>query len=553
MSFSNRAKSFAFLLLLFSSGPARGATISVPAGGDLQAAIATAQPGDTIVLAPGALYVGSFTLYDKIGDAPITIRTAEIGGQPGEGRRILPDHAPLLAKIRTNTSQPAIQTAANAHHWRLTLLEVQSGPVSAGEIIALGDSRGTQTSLAGVPHHIVLDRVYVHADAQAGRLRGIALNSASTTIANSYVSEIKAIGQDSQAIAGWNGPGPFVITNNYLEAAGENLLFGGADPLIPNLVPADITIADNHVAKQIAWREQRWSVKNILELKNARRVTIVRNTLEYNWLGAQSGYAILFTVRNQDGGCPWCQVDHVRFEHNIVRDVAAGIQILGVDNNYPSRQTQAIDIRNNVFARIDTSRWGGNGYFLSLTAGPRDITIDHNTILQDHALGLVQVDGPPVLGFTLTNNVAKHHAFGIIGSDHAVGNDSIRAYFPASTITRNVLAGGNADRYPADNRFPAVVEFESQFLSYPGGDYRLVPNSAWKNAGTDGRDLGAVGMATASIDRRLPQTRTPDPAAAARRRRGRAVGIANAPLPGHGSEHDKRRSRIRIDGRYETA
>ena len=41
----------------------------------------------------------------------------------------------------------------------------------------------------------------------------IALNSASTEIINSYIADIKAVGADAQAIAGWNGPGPFVIAN----------------------------------------------------------------------------------------------------------------------------------------------------------------------------------------------------------------------------------------------------------------------------------------------------------------------------------------------------
>jgi hypothetical protein len=88
-----------------------------------------------------------------------------------------------------------------------------------------------------VPHNLVLDRVYAHGDPSLGQKRGISLNSASTTITGSYIFDIKAVGQDSQAICGWNGPGPFMITNNYLEAAGENVLFGGADPSIPNLVP----------------------------------------------------------------------------------------------------------------------------------------------------------------------------------------------------------------------------------------------------------------------------------------------------------------------------
>ena len=52
-----------------------------------------------------------------------------------------------------------------------------------------------------------------------GQKRGVALNSASTSIRNSYIGGIRLAGQETQGIAGWNGPGPFVIENNYVEAA----------------------------------------------------------------------------------------------------------------------------------------------------------------------------------------------------------------------------------------------------------------------------------------------------------------------------------------------
>ena len=65
-----------------------------------------------------------------------------------------------------------------------------------------------------------------------------------------------ASGLDTQAICGWNGPGPYTITNNYLEAAGENILFGGADPSIPNLVPSNITVTGNYLTKQLAWESE---------------------------------------------------------------------------------------------------------------------------------------------------------------------------------------------------------------------------------------------------------------------------------------------------------
>jgi hypothetical protein len=226
-------------------------------------------------------------------------------------------------------------------------------------------------------------------------------------------------------------------------------------------------------------------------LKNARRVSIVGNTFEYNWEGGQAGFAVVFTVRNQDGGCPWCTVDHIDFEQNVVRHSGAGINILGSDNNHPSRQTQSIVVRNNVFADIDSRNWGGSGFALLLTGGPRDITIDHNTFAQDHASGIVSMDGPPMLGFVYTNNLAKHNSYGFIGTDHGIGNDSIAAYLPGANIERNVLADGVAGRYPATNSFPSSAQFESQFVSYAAGDYRLTAASPWRNAGTDGRDLGA--------------------------------------------------------------
>ena len=67
---------FAFVLFVTAT-VARAATLNVPAGGDLQAALNAARPGDVITLQPGATYVGNFVLPNKgaISDY-ITIRSA---------------------------------------------------------------------------------------------------------------------------------------------------------------------------------------------------------------------------------------------------------------------------------------------------------------------------------------------------------------------------------------------------------------------------------------------------------------------------------------------
>jgi hypothetical protein len=449
-------------------------------------------------------------------DAFITLQSSPDPSLADEGGRISPADAPHLAKLRSPNSSPALQTAPGAHHWRVQLLEFDAGPGGTGSIIALGDVAAAQTSLAQVPHDLVIDRCYIHGAPNAAQRRGIALNSASTRISGSYIADMKAVGEDAQAIAGWNGPGPFVIDNNYLEGAGENVLFGGGDPSIPSLVPSDITISGNTLSRPTSWRGQRWQIKNILELKNARRVRITGNLLENNWAAAQAGFAVLFTVRNQDGHCPWCQVEQVLFEGNIVQHSAAAVQILGVDDRAKSEQTRSITIRNNLFADIDNDHWGGSGYFLQITGAPRDVTVDHNTIIQDHASGIIQVEGPPVLGFVFTNNLVRHNAYGIIGQDRAPGSDTISAYFPASLIAGNVIADADPRRYPGGNRFPSSAEFRSQFVHYDTGDFRLIPASPWNTGGTDGVRLGAdlTALPLRAIGRQ-PPPRPVRPAAAA--------------------------------------
>jgi hypothetical protein len=503
------------LALIAAAGGQSGSTIRVGPRDDLQTALNRAQPGDTIVLEAGATYLGNFVLPPKLGggDAFITIRSsAPDSALPGPNERIGPDHAAQLPTLRSPNSQSVLSTAPGAHHYRLQFLEFQANAGGLGDIIRLGDVTAAQSTLSQVPHDLVFDRVYIHGDPVRGQKRGISLNSASTRIVNSYVSEIKAIGQDSQAIAGVNGPGPYTISNNYLEGAAENVMFGGTDPAIPNLVPADITITNNHIAKPVAWRkEPKWTVKNLLELKNARRVRIAGNLLEYNWVAAQTGYAVLFNVRNQDGRCTWCTVEDVVFEHNVVRHSAAGVSILGTDYLHPSQQARRITIRHNVFYDIDNKNWGGNGYFLKITDGPREVVVDHNTIIQENAYGILVVEGPPVLGFAFTNNLVRHNAFGVKGDRRASGHETIQTYLPASTFTANVIADAQSRLYPDGNLFPTSAEFRRQFVSYDTDDYRLVTRSPWRGAGTDKLDLGAGGEVPTAPEspRRGPLTREP--------------------------------------------
>jgi hypothetical protein len=585
---------------------ASAATIDVPAGGNLQTALNAAQPGDVITLQPGATYVGNFVLPNKGAlSAYITIRSAAADSAlPADGVRITPAYASALPKIRSANSMATLRTAAATNHWKLMFLEFQANMNGYGDIIELGMGDTTQTQLAQVPYALVLDRVYVHGDPVMGQKRGIALNSSDTQVINSWVSDCKAVGQDSQALGGFNGPGNYVIENNYLEAAAENFLLGGSDPPIPNLITTNVTFRRNYLSKPFAWQNAivnapagvaavavqdggalgagtyfykvvarvpagqttkatsspsaevsasiaagtggitiswtpvvgaadyvvygrdsggenvfwttttpiftdmggagtsgtpgsatKWSVKNLFELKNAQDVLVEGNIFENLWLADQPGYPIVFTPRNQNGTAPWVVVQRVTFQHNIVRHTAGGVNILGTDNLAPSQLTNHLIIRDNLFDDMGIA-YGSGVKTIQIGPGGDAFTIDHNTFITTDTTILALYGGTataptPITNLVFTNNMSEHRTYGIFGANFSTGMSSINAYLPGSLIVANVLAGGSASKYPAGNFFPTVAAWDASFVNYAAGDYHLLASSPYKNAGTDGADLGA--------------------------------------------------------------
>jgi hypothetical protein len=510
-----------FLLLaviIASQVPAAAAVINVNAGDDFQAALNTAVPGDTIVLQAGATFIGDFVLPVKQGSIYITVRSsAPNTSLPVAGQRMTPAYAAALPKLkglRTN----ALSTVAGSHHWRFENVEFLPNPAAlTAAIVRLGAADESQRSLAEVPHHLIFDRIYMH-DESGGSKRGIELNSATTSITNSYIAGIRRVAQETQAIAGWNGPGPFLIENNYIEAAAVNVMFGGADPTIPGLIPSDITFRRNHVTKSLTWRAGNpayagtaWLVKNLFELKNAQRVLIEGNVFEYSWVMGQLGWAISLTGLNDGGNCTWCTVKNVTFQNNIVRHANGGMSING-HNCYAfpgcdSTRGDGITVRQNLFYDI-SSRWddgaGGSGVgrVFQIGNGMGHVTIDHNTFDNDGPAPIILVGllSPGVwdkmAGCVYTNNLLRGNDYGVFGDESAgIGTTALNNYCaPGYTFAKNVLAsdavppaGGS---YPSSTYFPTIADFNAGFVNRSGANYRLVSSSPYKAAGTDGRDIG---------------------------------------------------------------
>jgi hypothetical protein len=483
MRCEGRGFAAAVAVLVVSAGSAAAQTaapIVVNAGGNLQAALNQAQPGQVIEVQAGATFDGNFILPVKAGTGYITVRTSTPDAQLPANTRVGLAQEPLLPTLRSLNSMPALRTAAGARNWRLIGLRFIAP--DSFDIVSLGD--GAQRDRALVPSDLILDRIIVKGDAVKGQKRGIALNSAHTKILNSYIGGIRFVGQESQTIACWNGPGPFLIENNYIEAAAIGILLGGSVPAIDQLVPSDVTIRRNHIMRPVSWRGGTWMVKNLVELKNARNVVIDGNLIENNWERDQNGFAILFTPR-ASGAAPWTTVEAVRFENNIVRHSGSAFNVVGYDSSSTTRQLRGVVIRNNLITDISSATWGGTGVFLQIGDEAADVHVEHNTVM--HTGHVVSVYGgtaaaPRVsTGFRFVSNVVKHNAYGIYGNAVGTGNPAIAAYLPGSVIVGNVMAGGNASVYPAGNVFPTVAFLMAQFENAAADNYRLIAGSSLRS------------------------------------------------------------------------
>jgi hypothetical protein len=500
---SANARLCAFALIVLSSLSAASATaaaaiITVDQGGDLQAALNAAQPGDEIVLQAGARFVGQFVLPVKAAGAVITVRSSALL----PARRLTPADASLLPTLVSGSTASAL-SGYGATNWRLDGLRFEANAWGEGNIISLQDAMA-----------ITMDRLLIVAGSE-GQKRAIMGNGRQITLSRSYIAGIWRSGQDSQAFCAWDGAGPYTVKDNYLEAASENVLFGGANSKSADRVPADILVEGNHFSKPIAWKGQPRTVKNLFELKSAKRVVIRSNLFERNWTDAQNGFAILFTVRNDEGGSPWSVIEDVLFENNVVRETENGINLLGYDSYQASGRATRITVRNNLVV--------ASGIALQMGSEVGVLTFDHNTFRQGYNFataykGSVFVAGtnaPRLAAYavetlTMTNNLASHNDYGFIGEDAGIGTSALLALTRSYTWTHNVLAGeaGWGQAYPVVTWQPAMADHLAQF----NVDSTLTATSTYRGAATNGTDLGWAGTGvTATTPPPPSSTTTPPP------------------------------------------
>jgi len=452
-----------------------GQTITVNAGGNLQAAINSAPLGSTIVLQAGATFNGPFSLPNKTGTGWIYVRTSAYSTLPTPGNRVAPSDASKMPTI-LGTGSPviALSTQPGAHHFRFVGIRfTPRAGTFATNLLRIGDG---ERSLAALPTDMTFDRCLMESEPNLGGRRAIGMNGIRIAIVDSHLSGWREEGADSQAIISYNSPGPLKIVNNYLEGAGENFMIGGADALISGMVPSDVEFKGNYVFKPLSWRGQKWSVKNLFELKNGQRLLVEGNIFENSW-PADQDFAINIKSTNQDGGAPWSVTKDLTFRNNIIRHVSNGWKACGVRcDGLPTGEGGRYHFYNNLWE--DVGAFGGEGKFFQTTSQVPTTIVENNTVHNTSYI-FSGGDGGSSAGFIFSNNVVKRGTSGFKGSGTTEGLGTLNAYFPGWTFTGNAIVGGASvqSSYPPGNTFP---------LNYPttGGADMAAINEATKCAQT---------------------------------------------------------------------
>jgi hypothetical protein len=540
-----------YMASALSATPSPGKAIAVHAGDNLQAAIDSASCGDRLELQAGAVFSGNLRFPQKPCDDGhwITVRTnSPDSSLPPEGTRLKPCfagvsslparpdfHCPaahnVLVKLEFNKNSgvgPLI-FLSGANHYRFIGLEVTRAPGNSVDYALTGTVDGAQAD------HLIFDRVWMHGTPGDETTRAIAMVGMSyVAVVDSFFTDFHCIAvtgtcTDAQVISDNGGRTPsgvIKIMNNFLEASGQSILFGGGGA---SATAADVEIRGNHLFKPMTWKPgepgfvggasgRPFIVKNLFELKNAQRVLFEGNILENCWGGfSQNGYAILLTPKNQSNHCPLCRVTDVTIRYNRISNVGSVLQIANVADDTGGFATagERYSIHDLLAENVhgNQNQFEGAGLFaqlISISPPLRDVQIEHSTAVVPRATFAVMTRDGKLANFKIQNNLLSTGQYSIVSSGGGAKNCAdqpqmqgpsgvFKSCFENSVFTHNLLIGDGG--WPKDNWSVKDAHAAGMIeTSTPGKPYELCAEKSGKDckkgsparrAGTDGKDLGA--------------------------------------------------------------
>lgn len=268
--------SIVLVLIGISSAQAQ-ATIVVPAGGNLQAAINSVPCGGTIVVEAGATYrgapMGGFTFGDKGCNNFTTVTTSDLSRIPAKLRNY-PNNYSFTdpSKYRITTAEAAgmpklvaidgfaaaINFGDRAHHWKFIGIEITNAPDSPHDHHSLVSTSTANQTLDMQAHDLWFEYIFIHPREETGDInvnyqrrsveKGMFLNGHNITIRNYSIQGFTGRNLSGDTLLDTNclmygaGLGGLDMQNGLCEGQSNNLwLGGGGSAFVPANHTATIT------------------------------------------------------------------------------------------------------------------------------------------------------------------------------------------------------------------------------------------------------------------------------------------------------------------------
>lgn len=403
------------------------------------------------------------------------------------------------------------------------------------------NTENADTTVGYTPQWMIVDRCWIDGANTSRVVNGIVNNTREFACVNSVIDGIYFQGIENHGIVGYNGPGPWKIVGNAIEAASINFLCGGAVPRIDGLMTNDIEVRRNYWFKRISWNRNdplvfdgitNKVVKNIFELKWGNRVLVEANYFENSPYGDnQKGAFLVWKVENSisdpqnpppGGGPIWLTTSNVTYRHNYAKNVAGAYEFQGVGfGGAITTPLHRIHHYNNVVLRLagdklqylesgTGNRFSGRGMFFN--NGANNITIDHETIVLSVAETTeiwstpIMFSGPTdesdiyinnnVFAWPMTSPPRDPAARSILGDGAQVvgppdnGLNTFNAYVSNWTFDDNLMARTHlAQVNPPGSTYVATIA-ACGFTDIANDNCSLAVGSPGKGICADGSDAG---------------------------------------------------------------
>ena len=442
-------------------------------GAALQQAIDAAPAGTTITLDPGKVYEGSFVVKARAGasrEQPLTITTKgwRDKGAGWEGL-VTPADKPRMAILRgapRSSATLAVPNGAGAGFVTIAGIAFAATlPAGQADFIRIGSSDGRSSS--ELAQHVTIRQVLMQGDREFGQRRGVSANGADIEIAQVWCEEIFVAGQDSQCIGAWNGGKRVRVRHSYLAAGAENIMVGGAPITTAEMQPEDWLIEDVILHKPIRWQQdgRNRQVKNLLEFKHGRNITVRRVLAVNNWRAAQDGRGLLLNYTT-NGRCPECgNLEQVLVEDFVMLNTDEGDSLQGHSwqpDSHSGGKLREVTLRN-LYVQLSKP---GRAIQISNVLGAHGLRIERSTFINHGPTWLTGtfgrawrddeslVDGGGMQGLSLVNNVfAANGEYGITAPERHHFGSGIGVFVNGDLqLAGNVIGDAPSDHLAQYNR-----------------------------------------------------------------------------------------------------